>query len=526
MSLLSIENLSVEYIGQAENTIAVSDCSLSIMKGEVVGLVGESGCGKSTILHSIFRSLPPPGVITAGQVFFQGNDLLSLPEPEGKKLRWSQIALVVQSALNALNPVLTIEAHFQDSLQGSRWEKSPEQREWIIAQLALVDLPPEILTRYPHELSGGMRQRVVIALAIVLRPPLLIFDEPTTALDRIVEREIIETLQSLQHKLHFSALFISHDIEIVKQIAHRIAIMKDGIILEEFTPDTAIADVQHPYSRLLLQAEHIPPKVSAGCFSEVLFSASKINKRFTSSFAPPAHVLKDVSFQLHRGECIALVGGSGSGKSTLGKIIAGLLPPSSGTLNWSNGLSPTQPRLFRRSLPSPVQMIFQNPFDSLNTTKTIGAQLEDIVQSLEKSSESRRRKINEMLQKVDLPPEENLHKYPHELSGGQRQRVSIARALLANSSLLIADEPTSMLDVSLRQDILTLLQQIQLEFSLSLIIITHDMTAARFLADRTLVLCKGELVEQGPTEHIFTQPVHFYTKQLIAGVYHEASISS
>lgn len=526
MSVLSVQNLSVEYAGKTENTVAVSNLSFEIGEGEIVGLVGESGCGKSTVLHSILRSLPPPGIITAGQIIFQGQDVLSLSEAEGKSLRWSKIALVVQSALNSLNPVLTIGAHFQDSLLGSKWEHDPQKQEWILKQLQLVDLPETILTQYPHELSGGMRQRVVIALAILLRPMLLIFDEPTTALDRIVERDIIHTLKSLQEELGFSALFISHDIEIVQLIAHRLGVMKAGVLLEEITVNTAYTETLHPYTRLLLQAEKLPSKLPQEQSTEILLRVSNVDKIFSSPFAPPAQVLKQVSFNLHQGECIALVGGSGSGKSTLGKIIAGLLPASSGALIWSHSLRPTRPHLFRRAPPSPVQMIFQNPFDSLNTTKTIGSQLAEILKFSEKSSHIRMQKVHSIFNKIELNPEDTLPKYPHELSGGQRQRVSIARALLASSKLLIADEPTSMLDVSLRLDILTLLREIQAEFSLSLILITHDMNAARFLADRTLVLCKGELVEQGLTEKIFTQPNHPYTKQLIAGVYHDESISS
>lgn len=514
-TVISLENVTIQYIGQTKDTTAVKNCSLCIYENEILGLVGESGSGKSTILHGIFRSLPPPGIITSGKILFGDIDILQLPEKDGKALRWTKFALVVQSALNSLHPVQTILAHFEDSILGSIWENHPDKMNWFVEQLELVELDASILHRYPHELSGGMRQRVVIALALLLRPRVLIFDEPTTALDHIVETEIIHMLVQLQQKLQFCGLFISHDIATVKKISHRIAVMKDGVVLEVCDANDIDTQAKHPYTQQLLTCEKLPPKSTRTHSENPILSIERVHKTFTSSFGARTEALRDISFNIHQGECVALVGGSGSGKSTLGKIITGLQKPTTGNIRWIGQEKPYRRSLLLRQPPSSIQMIFQNPFDALNNTKTIYHHLYTSIQHRTGSSHDKQQEIEEILEQVGLQPQQTLSKFPHELSGGQRQRVSIARALLGHPKILVADEPTSMLDVSLRSDIVQLLQDIQTRFELAVILITHDMTVARFLADRCIVLCNGEIAEQGPTEIVFSQPKHAYTKQLL-----------
>lgn len=504
--LLSIQDLKVSFVGQQEEVVAVKGVSFDIKQGEIVGLVGESGCGKSTILQTILRSLPPPAVVRGGRIQWGDQNLFELPEQQGMAQRWTEMALVVQSALTSLNPVQTIASHFQDTLDAHPEHVMENPDAWIQELLGWMDLDSDVLGKYPHELSGGMRQRVVIALALLFKPKLLLFDEPTTALDVLVEQEILAQITQLQQELGFSALFISHDLSLVRQFVDRVVIMKDGILIESC--DTAhLVAATHPYTQQLLTDQRIEGVEPAPSMPEVVTQCTGLSKTYQSIWSASTKAVKSCTFAIRRSGSIALVGGSGSGKSTIAKMVAGLISITEGTLN---GTLPTQSGLLARRSPSPVQMIFQNPFAALNPTRTVRQHLEHVDVSGVSETE-----MITILTQVGLEPESTLAKYPHELSGGQRQRVSIARAVLAKPTVLIADEPTSMLDVSLRSDILQLLRDLQVHHQMALLLITHDMAVAKALTEEIIVLEKGVVVESGKTLDIFSNPQHSYTQQLL-----------
>lgn len=506
--LLSIQDLKVAFVGDTEDVVAVKGVSFDINKSEIVGLVGESGCGKSTILQTILRSLPPPAVIRGGCILWgeEEQNLFDTSEEEGMKRRWTEMALVVQSALTSLNPVQTIESHFYDTLAAHPEYKIDNPEVWIHQLLGWMDLEQGVLGKYPHELSGGMRQRVVIALALLFKPRLLLFDEPTTALDVLVEQEILEQITKLQQELGFSALFISHDLSLVRQFVDRIVIMKEGLLIETCETNQLV-NAQHAYTQQLLTDQRIEGVVPAPSTDEVVTKCTALSKTYQSIWSAPTKAVESCSFAIRRSGSIALVGGSGSGKSTIAKMVAGLISVTEGTLD---GTLPTQSTWISRREPSPVQMIFQNPFGALNPTRTVRQHLEHVYISDVSESD-----MVAILNQVGLDAHNTLGKFPHELSGGQRQRISIARAVLAKPKVLIADEPTSMLDVSLRSDILKLLRDLQVHHQMALLLITHDMAVAQALTEELIVLEKGVVVESGSTAEIFSNPQHSYTKQLL-----------
>ena len=505
-ALLSIQNLQVAFVGEMEDVVAVNGVSFDILEGEIVGLVGESGCGKSTILQTVLRSLPPPAVIRGGKICWKGQNIFETSKSDGMALRWTEMALVVQSALTSLNPVQTIEAHFYDTLKAHPDHSIVNPSAWIQQLLGWMDLDVDVLAKYPHELSGGMRQRVVIALALLFKPKLLLFDEPTTALDVLVEQEILHQISRLQQELGFSALFISHDLSLVRQFVDRVVIMKDGVLIESCTTDQLV-HAQHSYTQQLLADQHINDVHPAQSTDELMMRCSQLTKTYQSIWSAPTTAVESCSFSIRQSGSIALVGGSGSGKSTIAKMVAGLISVTNGSIE---GTLPTQSTWLTRRKPSPVQMIFQNPFGALNPTRTVRQHLEHV----------HKKGVTEtsmvvILEQVGLDAHTTLTKFPHELSGGQRQRVSIARAVLAKPKVLIADEPTSMLDVSLRSDILKLLRDLQIHHKMALLLITHDMAVAKALTEEIIVLEKGVVVESGKTIEVFSNPQHRYTQQLL-----------
>ena len=506
-ALLSIQDLKVAFVGEHEDVVAVKGVSFDIQPGEIVGLVGESGCGKSTILQSILRSLPPPAVIRGGRVLWKGEqNLLETSEGQAMKQRWTDMALIVQSALTSLNPVQTIASHFYDTLEAHPEHSMDTPEQWIEQLLGWMDLDTDVLGKYPHELSGGMRQRVVIALALLFKPKLLLFDEPTTALDVLVEQEILDQITKLQKELGFSALFISHDLSLVRQFVHRVVIMKDGQLVEACHTEQMV-HAKHPYTQQLLADQRIQGVHPATSESDVVAQCQSLSKTYQSIWSVPTKAVKSCTFALKKRGSIALVGGSGSGKSTIAKMVAGLISITEGSIE---GVLPTQSAWLGRREPSPVQMIFQNPFGALNPTRTVRQHLEHV--QLNGVSEA---EMVAILEQVGLEAQSTLSKFPHELSGGQRQRVSIARAVLAKPQILIADEPTSMLDVSLRSEILKLLRDLQQDHNMALLLITHDMAVAHALTEDLIVLEQGIVVESGRTSDIFSNPQHPYTQRLL-----------
>ena len=528
---LHIKDLNVEYILKKGSHPAVKNISFQVEQGEIFGLVGESGSGKSTVVQALIRTLPPPAVITGGEVIIDKIDVLSLSAIEVKKYRWKQISIVMQSALNALNPVMTVEDQIKDVLEIHKNITGIKADEKVEQLLRLVDVSKENAKSYPHQLSGGMRQRIVIAIALALTPPLIIMDEPTTALDVIVEREILSKIIQLRKELDFTILFITHDLNLLLEFADRIAIMKDGEMIEMNTVEKIKKGGKHSYTKKLIGAlpsasgprqENLLPKPKKLNFSKTpILEVQNLSKTFQGSglFAKSeVEVVKNVNFEVFQGEIVALVGESGSGKSTIARLISRLIRPTSGNIlldgrNTRISEARKVPLEYRKA----VQMVFQDPFASLNSVHTVYHHLSrPLTRQNLYDKKTISKMINQSLEEVGLSPGKDFaKKFPHEMSGGERQRVAIARALCIEPQVIIADEPTSMLDVSIRMEILEIFAKLRIEKNLTIIFITHDLASARYLADRILVLSKGTLVEQNKAEDLIKNPESSYTKKLV-----------
>ncbi len=562
LPLLQLSNLEVTYLSDlsqadTQDFISVQDVSFDIQEGELFALVGESGCGKSTLINAVLRTLNPPGVISGGQCFFLGSDLFQITESKLNQLRWSALSLVPQSAMNALNPVLNIWAQFQDvlekhdqqdlslksSMSSSQIEQPSEQelRTLVVETLELVELSADVLKLYPHELSGGMRQRVTIALALILRPKLIIMDEPTTALDVIVQHEIMQVVLRLRDELGFSILLITHDLPLVLSLADRVGIMQKGKLLKVATPTQLLLEPQIDYIAQLIHASKIPipkalnskltiesalPKHQAKTVTLKAKNLVKIYKQKSFWKSTQKTVLQNVNLELYQGETLALVGASGSGKSTLARLFMQMEQPTSGEIYL--GEKRLDPKKVDRAFKTQIQMVFQDPFGALNPIHTIAYHLQRplLIHQVCTAQQVRAQALA-LLESVGLSPaHEFIDRYPHALSGGQRQRVCIARALASRPKLLIADEPTSMLDVSLREDLLLLLQQLIQEHQLSLLLITHDLSTAQALADQVAILDQGKIVEQGLTTEVFQNPQHPFTQRLVKAIPQTPNLSA
>ena len=530
--ILDINNLNVDFLSEGASTHAVRDFSMHINKNEIFGLVGESGSGKSTVIKSILRILPAPGVITKGEIKFKDQDILELDESELSSLRWSHISVVKQKALNSLNPLLKIKEQIIDTIRAHEQIKTKDAMERCNALMDLVEIDRNYLNSYPHELSGGMKQRVVIAIALALKPELIIMDEPTTALDVVIEKEIILKILDLKSQLGFSLLFITHDLNLILGFADRVGVMLEGELVDTDTAEIIKSGGNNPYTTKLINSI---PDVSN-------YNQSKANKnepelihvkdlvksysRHTSIFSSDKfHAVDGVSFNVNKNEIVGLVGESGSGKSTISKILTKLIDFDGGEVLF-NGVNISDITKSRDLLDyrKKVQMIFQDPFASLNSIHTVYHHLSRpilIHRSYDKYSKKERDQIVEkeiitILKEVDLsPPEEFLYKFPHEMSGGERQRIALARALLVQPQLIIADEPTSMLDMSIRMEILDLLKSLQVKKGISILFITHDIASACYLSNRLIVLKNGKIVDSGVVSEIINNPKDKYSKLLI-----------
>tara|TARA_B100000886_G_scaffold340249_1_gene308690 strand:- start:1742 stop:3412 length:1671 start_codon:yes stop_codon:yes gene_type:complete len=529
--LLGVKNLSVDYITERSRIRAVDNISFGIEHGEIFGLVGESGSGKSTVVQAIMRILPPPAVISNGSVTINGTDILACSKSETKSFRWKQISIVMQSALNALNPVLSIKEQIADVLKTHKGIYGAEADTRAKELLALVDINKDRLNSYPHQLSGGMKQRIVIAIALAVMPPIIIMDEPTTALDVIVEREILAKIIELRKELSFTILFITHDLNLLLEFADRMAIMKNGKIVELDYVKNIKKSAKHEYTKKLIGS--IPSasgERKKGLLSKpdsYNFSSTPILEiqSMTKTFQMPGLINKndfiavdDVSFKISRGEIVALVGESGSGKSTMAKLITRLIRPTAGKILLDGkNKKVTEARNVPLEYRKAVQMVFQDPFGSLNSIHTVYHHLSrPLVRHKLKSKAKLFDHIIKTLEIVGLSPAATfVHKFPHEMSGGERQRVAIARALILDPEIIIADEPTSMLDVSIRMEILEIFAKMRKENGLTILFITHDLASARYLADRIIVLKAGKIIEENQSEDLIQSPSTKYTKQLV-----------
>lgn len=529
--VIKIENLTVDYITEENPIKAVHDVKFEIFSGEIFGLVGESGSGKSTVVQAMMRILPPPALISNGKVIINDKDILTSSDSDIVGFRWKQISIVMQSALNALNPVLSVREQIQDVLKTHKNLIGIDADKRAKELLSLVEIDHDRLDSFPHQLSGGMKQRIVIAIALAIMPPIIIMDEPTTALDVIVEREIIAKVIDLRKKLGLTILFITHDLNLLLEFADRLAIMKNGKIVELDTVENIYAGGKHPYTKKLIGSI---PSASGKRQKGLLSKPNSLNlskspilevRNLKKVFQSPGFFNKnklvavnDISFKVHKGEIVGIVGESGSGKSTVAKLVTRLIRPSEGFiyLNGENkkvAESRDVPLQYRKD----VQMVFQDPFGSLNSIHTVYHHLSrPLFRHRLKNKEEMLSYIIDLLEKVGLTPGEKFaEKFPHEMSGGERQRVAIARALSLEPKIVVADEPTSMLDVSIRMEVLEIFAKMRIKSNLTVLFITHDLASARYLADRIIVLKDGSIIEENDSEKLIQNPKENYTKQLV-----------
>ncbi|MEO5891997.1 MAG: ABC transporter ATP-binding protein [Ferruginibacter sp.] len=573
--LLAVHHLSVDFKSDNNFLSAVKDISFTVAAGEVVALVGESGSGKSVTSLALMQLLPKQAQVTGSFLFNTNNngisDLQQISEKEISKIRGKDIAMIFQEPMTSLNPVFTCGYQVMESIQLHQELSPAAAREKAIALFEKVKLPDPagMINRYPHELSGGQKQRVMIAMAISCNPSLLIADEPTTALDVTVQKAILDLLKDLQLQLGMGVILITHDLGLVADIADKVIVLYKGEIAEQGLTKDVLQNPQHPYTKALMacrpsmhqRGERLPvvsdflTPLSPGSISDnregkISLSPGKIisvtgepgidkakaeahpvlevknlkvffnPKR--SLFGKPKPAFKavdDVSFIVRKGETVGLVGESGCGKTSLGRAILQLIPATSGNiiLNGTDlaSLSKTAMQPVRKDL----QIVFQDPYGSLNPRLTIGAAIREPmeVHGILNTNIARKDKVIELLEKVNLLPE-HFNRYPHQFSGGQRQRICIARALALNPSFLIFDESVSALDVSVQAQVLNLLNDLKKEFGFTAIFISHDLSVVRFISDRIMVMNKGKIIEEGPSDRIYFSPENDYTKKLIAAI--------
>lgn len=529
--LLSVNNLSVSFKTDNGDIEAVKSISFELHTGKTLALVGESGSGKSVSSLSILKLLPyPKAYHPSGKVMFQGQDLLNLKEHQLQKIRGRDIAMIFQEPLTALNPLHTLERQIKESLDLHTPLSEPEKKQKIIELLNDVGFPDGVdrLTSYPHELSGGQRQRVMIAMALAANPKILIADEPTTALDVTTQLQILELLRTLQKKHNLAVLLITHNLTIVKSHADHVAVMRHGELLEQSTTKALFSNPQHPYTKELIAAEPrgeavaLPSHPIQRLIAKDLSVHFPIKTGFFKRTTNYVRALNDVSFDLKVGETLGIVGESGSGKSTLALSILRLQQATAGTIIF-NDIDITHLKgSALRPLRKDLQIVFQDPFGSLNPRlpihQIIGEGLK--VHGLGGTGEQRDTLITKAMKEVKLDPDFS-HRYPHELSGGQRQRVAIARALILNPKVLILDEPTSALDRAVQVSVLDLLKELQLKRQLSYLFISHDLKVVRSIAHKIIVMKEGHVVEAGRTQDVFRSPKDPYTKTLIHAAFQE-----
>lgn len=556
LTLLRINNLEIEFPSRKSVLRAVDNVSLSLEKGDILGIVGESGAGKSTVGNALIGLLEPPGQMTKGEIFLEGNRIDNLPDSEKQKIRGKEIGMIFQDPLTSLNPLQTIEDQLVETINLHLELGENGARQRAVELLDQVGIPdPDVrVKQYPHQFSGGMRQRVVVALALCAEPNLIIADEPTTALDVSIQAQILDLMRGLCKEKQVGMVIITHDMGVIADITDRVAVMYRGRLVEHGATEKILGNPDHPYTQSLISAVPRPdiklirfPQVTyiedvAEKNTEIditehwlgkareyetapgpLLELKNISMRFTTK---PAFLRKNrifldavnnVSLNIHEGEVFGLVGESGSGKSTVARIICGLYTPISGAINFAgteltalkkqNDLDP-----FRKQM----QMIFQDPYSSLNPRMRV---LDIVAEPIlfHQLAETRREVeiiVKDLLEHVGLGAQSAV-RYPHEFSGGQRQRISIARALATRPRFLICDEPTSALDVSIQAQILNLLKDLQEELGLTMLFISHDLPVIRQMCDRVGVMKDGFLCEMKETEVLFENPEHEYTQHLL-----------
>lgn len=538
--LVEIKNLKAGFIVDDNYVEAIRGIDLSVAENEVVGLVGESGCGKTATALSIMRLLPQNGKIKSGEVIFEGRNLLSLSESEMLDIRGQSLAMVFQEPFTALNPVIRIGQQISEAVlahpvrnyisNGAGKHISKEAARSLVFDLlktVCLDNPERIYYDYPHQLSGGQRQRVLIAIALVHKPRLLIADEPTTALDVTTQSEILKLLLELKENMKMSVLFITHDLGIINQVADNICVMRDGEIVERGNKAEILTSPKHQYTKRLLEA--IPNiadsagEVSATPAQDILIETKSLSKSFAiergllRKATGKIEAVSDVNIRIKKGQAFGLVGESGCGKTTLGKLLIGLIEPDQGEILVAGKSLREYLKDTPRQIRQMMQIVFQDPYSSLDPRMRMGDIVLEGPSILGKRRSEKETLLKEVLEKVHLSPQDR-HKYPHQFSGGQRQRIAIARAMATKPEFLILDEPVSSLDLLIQKDILNLLRSLQKELNLTYLFISHDLRVVEVMSDEVAVMYQGAIVEVASSRSIYTNPVHPYTKRLLESV--------
>ena len=537
--LLRVEGLTVGYRTRRGSVSAVRDVSFTVAAGETVALVGGSGSGKSTTAHSIVRLLPASAAIGSGRVFLGGDELTALGRRGLRSIRGRRVGLIPQDPAVSLNPVLRVGRQVAEVLRlhGLADRRNAPALAAEALEAAGLDQPSVRARQFPHELSGGMRQRVLIAIALAARPALVIADEATSALDVTVQRQILDHLERLTRERGTSVLMITHDLGVAADRADRILVMHQGRIVEQGAPSAVLAAPEHPYTRSLIQAAPslagpggpagpvtlaAPAAAPGAGRGEVVLEAEHLVKEFVVPDAAGGkavlRAVGDVSVSVARGETLGIVGESGSGKTTTARLLARLARPTSGRIVLDGQDITTASGETLRKLRQQVQIVFQNPYTSLNPKMPVGDIIAEPLRSFGLGSRAdQRKRAATWLDRVGLPASA-AERRPAELSGGQRQRVAIARALVLDPRLVILDEPVSALDVLVQAQILAQLAELQREFGVSYVLISHDLAVVRRVAHRVSVMVRGQVVEQGPVDQVLGQPRHDYTRQLVAAI--------
>ena len=554
--LLSVDNLCVEFESAGKKILAVDHMSFEIPEGKTVGLVGESGSGKSVTSLAIMGLVPnPPGRISGGKILFENKNLCELSDSEYRHYRGNKISMIFQEPMTSLNPVFTVGYQIAEVLQLHKGLSPKDAWEQSIDLLDQVGIPNprEKIKSYPHEMSGGQKQRVMIAMAIGCQPQLLIADEPTTALDVTIQKQVLELLQKLQEQHKMSMLFITHDLGVIKEIADEVLVMYKGKLVEKGHADDLFKNPQHPYTKGLLKCrpplatrpyrlptvsdflgangEEKTPKIDTSDRpvvkkqSDILLRVDNLKKSFPirgglwGGVKSHFDAVKGVSFDVPKGRTLGLVGESGSGKTTLGRSLLRLIEPTAGSVLYGKTDITTLGKEDLRKIRRKMQIIFQDPYASLNPRMTIGeALLEPMkIHQIGANHKERLERAADLVKQVGLAPE-HLERYPHEFSGGQRQRICIARALTVEPEFIVCDECVSALDVSIQAQILNLLLDLQDKFSLTYIFISHDLSVVKFISDEVAVMYQGEIVEKNFSDELYKNPQHPYTQKLLAAI--------
>ncbi|MBD1554118.1 ABC transporter ATP-binding protein [Pseudomonas typographi] len=527
MPSLSVERLCIDVGGGESRRRVVDELSFALYPGRTLGIAGESGSGKSLTSLAIMGLLPKAASVPSGAILFDHRDLLSLPEGERQALRGKRIGMIFQEPMTSLNPLLTVGQQLAETLRRHEALSRSEVRQRCRAMLDAVRMPQvdKRLAQYPHELSGGMRQRVMIAMAMLCQPEVLIADEPTTALDVTIQAQILELMRELQQQFNTSLLLITHDMGVVAEMADQVVVMNQGRMEERGTLQQVFTAPQATYTRKLLAAVPVLGSAPAPAVlgeQPVVLGVKDLSVRFALRhgwFERPrtVHAVEGVSFDLHLGETLGLVGESGCGKSSTGKALMNMLAYQGSVKLLGqelNGLQGTALQRVRRD----VQMVFQDPYAALNPRKSVFDLVGEPLLIHDRMAEpERRERVAQLLQQVDLP-RDALERYPHQFSGGQRQRICIARALALNPKVIIADESVSALDVSVQAQVLELLERLRAEHRLSYLFISHDMAVVERICHRVAVMYGGRIVEIGPRDKVLHNPQHPYTQRLLAAV--------